>query len=161
MSLNDNEDLRYIKQHYGEEFAKMCRSTFPTLLEQKGLLSRLISEHIEPTKTFMQDIMLEENSEMDCVSTIKNYIYSFVNVEKKEDKKNIAKTAQELFSEAGYILMPECMTEEDIQSYKHYYAKDEKLCTFNGNRLKSNRVWFAIKKEYQGNCLYFNCFCYH
>lgn len=49
--------------------------------------------------------------------------------------------------EAGYILYPECQTEADIQSYKKYYALDEELCTFRGNRLDTCRVWFAVKEN--------------
>ena len=52
-----------------------------------------------------------------------------------------------LFDEAGYILYPECKTEEDIQSFKKYYEAAEVLCTFRGNRLNTCRVWFAVKKN--------------
>ena len=49
-------------------------------------------------------------------------------------------------NEAGYNLF-ECTTEEEIQRFRKYYAKGEELCTFNGNRLKTNRVFFAVKKN--------------
>ena len=64
---------------------------------------------------------------------------------------------------AGYILYPECKTEEDVQKFRHYYHrgeptpkytggtpahyKGEELCTFNGGRLNSCRVWFAVRKD--------------
>ena len=33
------------------------------------------------------------------------------------------------------------------ESFKKYYEPYEELCTFNGGRLNSCRVWFAIKKD--------------
>ena len=45
---------------------------------------------------------------------------------------------------AGYTLY-ECHTEEEIQSFKKYYAPDEALCTFKGNRLDTCIVFFAVK----------------
>ena len=52
-----------------------------------------------------------------------------------------------MFDEAGYILYPECQTEEDIQRFKSFYAPNKVLCTFRGGRLKTCRVWFAVKKD--------------
>ena len=46
--------------------------------------------------------------------------------------------------ETGYTLY-ECKTEDDIQNFKHYYSYGEQLCTFNGDRLKSSYVFFAVK----------------
>ena len=51
-----------------------------------------------------------------------------------------------MLSEAGYDLY-ECKCEEDIQSFKKYYAKGEELCTFKGGRLKRCHVFFAVKKN--------------
>ena len=39
----DNADLNYIKKHYGENFAKLCRGLFSTILETPGFLSKIIS----------------------------------------------------------------------------------------------------------------------
>ncbi len=148
MSLKDNEDLKYIKKHYGEDFAKMCRTLFPTLLEQPGFLKQLISEHVEPTKSFVRDMAtFEDNKEFDYENSFKNFIYSFVDVEKEKPEITTNKTAKELLDEAGYILYPECQTEEEIQSFKKYYATGEELCTFRGGRLDYCRVWFAVKKN--------------
>lgn len=77
-----------------------------------------------------------------------------------------------MFEKAGYILYPECETEADIQAFRHYYNRlrhgptpiyhegkipvryaGEELCTFNGGRLHSCRVWFAVKKEVAKNKL--------
>ena len=49
--------------------------------------------------------------------------------------------------EAGYTLY-ECKTEEDIQSFRKYYARNEMLCTiYNGGRLNRCHVFFAVKKN--------------
>ena len=47
-----------------------------------------------------------------------------------------------LLEMAGYNLY-ECKTEEDIQSFRKYYAEGEEICTFNGGRLNKARVFFC------------------
>ncbi len=135
-----NEDLKIIKKKYGEKMAHLCREFFPTLLETEGLLSDLMLKHFEPNHDLYDDI-IEQNLEGD----FKNYIYSFVDVEKNNEVKEI-KTPEELLNEAGYDLY-ECKCEEDIQKFKKYYAKREELCTFRGNRLESCHVFFAVSKN--------------
>ena len=58
----------------------------------------------------------------------------------------LIKTPEELLAQVGYELK-ECHSEEDIQSYKKYYAKGEELCTFNGGRLNRCRIFFAVKRD--------------
>ena len=43
--------------------------------------------------------------------------------------------------------MYECHSEEEIQSFKKYYASGEELCMFNGGRLDRCFVFFAIKEN--------------
>ena len=43
-------DLKFIKKHYGENFAKMCREYFPTILEQQGLLTEIIFFLFPPSR---------------------------------------------------------------------------------------------------------------
>ena len=64
----------------------------------------------------------------------------------EEDYAETTTLPDELFAEAGYILFPECQTEDDIQAFRKYYTDYEELCTFYGNRLDTCRVWFAVKK---------------
>ncbi|MGN1200956.1 MAG: hypothetical protein ACI4R8_01645 [Candidatus Caccovivens sp.] len=135
-----NKDLEFLKKHYGEQFSHLCRELFPTLLEQEGLLSEIISNKFAPTFSLAKDLKGQEEN-------FKAYIYSLVDVEKGEKAPIVNKTPEELLSEAGYILYPECKTEEDIQRFKKYYAPGEELCTFKGGRLKDCRVWFAVKKN--------------
>lgn len=132
-------DLKLIKNKYGENMMRFCRECFPTLLETPGMLFTLLSNRFAYNK-FLYDDIIEQGAEQE----FKNYIYSLVCVEKP--KITINKSPKELLNEAGYILY-ECKTEEDIQKFKKYYAKDEELCTFNGGRLCNYYVFFAVKKN--------------
>ncbi len=135
----DNQDLKYIKKHYGENFAKLCRGLFSTILEVPGELSRIISEKFDTVPTLYEDVIKQK-------SAFKNYVFNFF-TQKYTQKKHIDKTPEELMDEAGYILYPECKTEDEIQYFRKYFRPSEELCTFNGGRLNSCRVWFAVKKD--------------
>ena len=135
-----NYDLKVIKDNYGERMMHLCRELFPTLLEKEGLLSSLILKKFNPSRFLYEDIV-----ENELVYDFKNYIYNLVDVEKKEIIETY-KTPKELLSEAGYDFY-ECKTEEDIQSFKKYYAPDEELCTFNGGRLNRCHVFWVVKKD--------------
>ena len=132
-------DLKLIKNKYGENMMHLCRECFPTILETPGLLFNLLSSNFAYNK-FLYDDIIKENKK----DNFKNYIYSLINVEEKEIIVN--KTPQELLNDAGYILY-ECKTEKDIQQFKKYYYINEKLCTFNGGRLNDCYVFFAVKKN--------------
>ena len=135
-----NKDLKIIKKKYGEEMMHLCRELFPTILEQEGLLSKLLLDNFKESKSLSKDIIdngLEEE--------FKNYIYSMIDVENGYEEV-VSKRPEELLKEAGYILY-ECHSEEEIQSFKKYYAEGEELCTFWGGRLNRNYVFFAIKEN--------------
>jgi hypothetical protein len=134
-----SEELKQIKNKYGENMMHLCRDLFSTILETPGLLFELLSSNFEYFK-FLYDDIVENNLKEE----FKNYIYSLVDFEKKEIITN--KTPAELLIDAGYDLY-ECKTEEEIQSFKKYYKKGEELCTFNGNRLDRCYVFFAVKKN--------------
>ena len=135
-----NSDLKLIKKKYGERMGHLCRKLFPTILEQEGLLPKLLLDHFEANHFLYEDIV-----ENDLVISFKNYIYSLVEVEIKK-KIKVDKNPKELLSEAGYDLY-ECHSEEDIQKFKTYYAENEELCTFNGGRLDDCYVFFAVKNN--------------
>lgn len=78
-----NSNLKIIKNKYGEQMMHLCRTLFPSLLETKGLLSSLILEHFAPSKILYDDIIAHQKEE-----EFKNYIYSLIDVEKKEQIKN-------------------------------------------------------------------------
>ena len=135
-----NKDLVWIKKHYNEKFAHLCRELFPTLLETEGLLPKLIDSHFDHSK-FLYDDIVDNNQ----VYNFKNYIYSLVDVENDNEMVE-EKSPKELLESVGYELY-ECKREEDIQSFKKYYAPGEELCTFRGGRLDSCYVFFAVKKD--------------
>ena len=153
----ENTDLKYIKKHYGEKFSHLCRDLFPTFLEIEGLLPKVISEHFLPSRELYDDLVNNNLTNM-----FKNYIYGLVDIDPATPIE-VKLSPEELMDKAGYILYPECQTEEDIQKFRHYYKRGEatpiyrggqpkhwegeELCTFNGGRLKSCRVWFAVKKN--------------
>ena len=118
----------------------LCRELFPSLLETPGVLSRLMLEHFHPSRFLYDDIIRDEQ-----IENFRKYIRSL-----KDDEGNneviTNKTPKELLDEAGYILY-ECKTEEEIQAFKKYYAPGEELCTFNGGRLNTCDVFFAVKKN--------------
>ena len=132
------DDLKLIKKHYGEKMMHLCRDLFPTILETPGLLFNTMSKKFAYSKLIYEDINKYR-------SEFKAIIYNEIDL-KEEEKEITTKTPQELMDEAGYILY-ECKSEEDIQSFKHYYAQIEELCTFNGGRLERCHVFFAVKKN--------------
>ena len=134
-----NADLKKIKKLYGEKMMHLCRSAFPTILEEPGKLVELMTMNFEPSRFLYEDI--EKRSKQD------NFIdYIFALNEKDEKLEEVEKSVSELLSEAGYDFY-ECTTEEEIQSFRHYYEKKEELCTFWTNRLNTCYVFFAVKKN--------------
>ena len=140
--MAESKELKKIKKLYGEKFMHMCRALFPTILENEGLLTKVLtSTFAVNSRTLYEDIQnygLEEE--------FKNFVYSKIDVEKEEPEIVEAKTPYELLDVAGYDLY-ECNTEEEIQSFKKYYASGEELCTFLGGRLERCVVFWAVKKD--------------
>ena len=144
----ENKDLKFIKKQYGEDFMHLCRTLFPTILEKEGMLSDIISSKFAPSNSLYEDLTLYEGDTLKFKSFIFDEYNKIVNQKDEIVYENSKKTPEELLDKAGYILYPECKTEEEIQSFRKYWQKGEELCTFTyGNRLKSCRVWFAIKKN--------------
>ena len=110
-------DLKNIKKKYSESFAHLCRELFPTLLETEGLLYSLIESNFYPSKFLYSDIV-NNNLKAD----FQRFINSLVDT-KEEIEINTNKTPKELLDSVGYTLY-ECKTEEDIQRFKKYYAKN-------------------------------------
>ena len=134
------DDLKVIRKKYGEKMYHFCRESFPTLLEEPGKLSKLLSDNFHESHSLFDDIVANEKE-----SEFKNFIYSLVDVENNNELVMI-KTPEELMSSAGYVLV-ECYNEGDIQAFRKYYAPGEELCTFKGGRLNRCRVFFAVKKN--------------
>ena len=140
------DDLKIIKKNYGEDMMHFCRDNFSTILETNGALSKIMLDNFYPNKDLYRDIKGNIWDEWhlwdDCIS-FKNYIYDIFDVNQREEIIT-GKTPEELLKSVGYTLY-ECKTEEDIQKFKKYYTKGEELCTFNGGRLNSCYVFFAVK----------------
>lgn len=134
-------DLINIKDKYGEKMMHLCRKLFSTLLEDDGKLFELMSEHFSYSRYLYDDIV---NNSLE--NNFKNYIYSLIKSEEKDELIEIDKTPFELLDDVGYQLY-ECKCEEDIQSFKRYYASEEGLCSFRGGRLDTCYVFFAVKKD--------------
>ena len=132
-----NSELKKIKKIYGEETMHLCRSLFPTILEHEGLLLSILEEHFAPTKFLAQEVVQQDQS-----AAFKSYIYSFFYNE--NNLLELPESASELLKKAGYTLY-ECHTEDEIQSFRKYYAPKEGLCTFDGGRLNTHYVFFAVK----------------
>lgn len=143
--LNIKNDAKFLKNYYGEDFYHLCRSLFPTILEEEdGLLSKIIYKCFAPTKSLY--VTLIENDAIEDFRVFINLVY---NTDFKKDRilETSNLSAVELMSKAGYILYPECTTYAQIDEFKHYYAPHEVLCTFSQPRLVSARVWFAVKEN--------------
>ena len=97
------DDLKIIKKEYGEKMAHLCRELFPIILETKGLLSKIVTSKFARNH-FLYDDLKDNN----IIEEFKNYIYSLVDVEHKEEKQ-INKSVKELMSDAGYDFY-ECHT---------------------------------------------------
>ena len=52
-----NKDLKIIKKKYGEEMMHLCRELFPTLLEQEGLLPKLLLDNFKESRSLVKDII--------------------------------------------------------------------------------------------------------
>ena len=142
---NIMNDLKLIKKYYGEEMMHLCRELFPTILEKEGLLFNTLSSKFHPYKYIVED--LTKYPHRNDIEIFKDTILFAIDSKKsKESLPKTDKTVKELFDEAGYILY-ECYSEEDIQKFKKYYAPGEELCTFNGDRLNTHHVFFAVKKN--------------
>lgn len=140
--MAESKELKRIKKLYGENFMHLCRELFPTLLEQEGLLTEILTSLFAiNSRTLYEDIV-----ETDAKSNFKAYIYSKVDVEKDKPEIISKKTPYELLEEAGYDLY-ECNSEEEIQSFKKWYEPGEELCTFSGGRLDKCVVFWAVRKD--------------
>ncbi len=153
-------DLELIKRKYGEDMMHICRDNLGKILEVEGLLPTLLTKHFHAYREFGKEL-IEQDKQEDFIL----FMLSKANIKDEEVYLDMGKSAKQLFAEAGYILYPECKTEEDIQAFRHFYRRDdrkiptyrqgfmpllddgEELCTFRGGRLETCRVWFAVKKN--------------
>ncbi|MBQ4557920.1 MAG: leucine-rich repeat protein [Clostridia bacterium] len=139
------KDFDIIKKKYGENFAKMCRTYFPTILQDEGVLPRILEEHFAPTKSLFDDI-IENHAE----ESFKSYIYNFYSNNKVDYTTEVLETPEQLMKKAGYTLY-KCETDEDVKSFMKYFEEDEELCTFKDeDRINTHTIFFAVKDNVEG-----------
>jgi len=137
---NNVDDFKILKKHYGERFAKLCRSLFPTILEEKGVLSNLILSKFAPSRFLYEDLISNY-----ATDRFKNFIYSFY-IKENNVHNQINETPEQLFDKAGYILY-KCETDEDVHKFEKYFAPNEKLCTFHDpDRIKTHTIFLQLRK---------------
>ena len=139
-----NQDLKLIKKKYGEAMMHLCRELFSTILDNsEGLLPEILFETFHPNHFLYDDLVTN-----DAISRFKEYIYTIYEEQTKNQTESVSEShvvnPVTLMRKAGYTLY-ECLTEEDIQSFRKYYTFDEALCTFRGGRLNNCYVYFAVK----------------
>lgn len=135
---NKNDDLKIIKKKYGEKMMHFCRMRFSSLLEMKGMLSKKLLEKFYPNHDLYDDLVKEK-----LLDDFSSYI---LKSDETKEEVEVSTSVLELFHKAGYDFY-ECKSEEEIQSFRKYYEEDEELCTFDGNRLDTCYVFFAVKKD--------------
>ena len=67
------DDLRLIKDKYGEKMMHFCRGAFSTVLETPGLLYGLLKDNFEFNKFLYADIEKDEQA-----ASFEQYIYSLL-----------------------------------------------------------------------------------
>ena len=132
-------ELRRIKKLYGEDFAKYCRSAFPRILEEEGLLLETLKSAFPPSHDIYKALV-----EDDALPEFKNHIFYRAGFEKYEPKESY-KSPSQLMLEAGYSLY-KCERESDVMQFVRYYDENELLCTFDDiqDRLETCDVFFAV-----------------
>ena len=78
------QDLKWIKKHYGEKMMHLCRKLFPVILEEEGVLPEILKEHFHPNKELAQDIMNDQ-----AEAEFKAYVFSFLNQEEESWNRNL------------------------------------------------------------------------
>lgn len=139
------QDLNIICESYGEAFAKFCRTNFPTILEEKGMLCKCIKNTFSECRALFED--LEHNRMLeDFVEFIDN-VYAIEKKAIKIDNSKPSESPEVLMDKAGYKLF-KCETKQDIQKFAKYYEPSELICTFDDpKRLDTHIVFFAVKKD--------------
>ncbi|MBQ7917927.1 MAG: leucine-rich repeat protein [Clostridia bacterium] len=135
-------ELKKIKKLYGEDFAKLCRSLFPKLLEREGDLLEILTDTFAPSRSLFDAITADDDKKLE----FKYFVYNKAGIE--EDPAGYQeKTPEELLAEKGYKLY-RCESDEDVKSYMKYYQEDELLCTFNDpTRIKYFDIFFAVHED--------------
>lgn len=143
--MSEINESKLIKKKYGEKMWHYCRSAFPSILETNGKLYEFLINNFAPSHK-LYDNLVKTNQ----LNEFKNYVLvelgEYKDKDKVESDLEVLKTPSELLSDVGYDLY-ECHSEEEIQAFKSFYAPGEELCTFDGSRLDSCHVFFAVRND--------------
>ena len=153
------KELRRIRKTYGEELMHFCRTNFQKILQNEGLLLKILKENFATnSKSLGSDIKAGGE---ETTSLFIEYIFSLAELEmKRKDGVDTDKTPEELLDEKGYDLF-ECTsdsfarrgdqkeydTKKDVQYFIKYYEPKDVLCTFADDRLKKALVFFAVRRD--------------
>ena len=135
------DDLKLIKNKYGEKMMHFCRKNFSTILEQPGLLYKMLSDIFFPYRYIVDDLV-----DNDLVFSFVEYIYSKLDNSSNNYHINSDLSPYELLKSVGYNLY-KCNTLEELYSFKKYYTSKEMLCSFDDDRLSQAYVYFAVKEN--------------
>lgn len=145
--MAESKELEKIKKLYGEDFMKLCRELFPTILEKEGLLIEILTSSFSSNGKI--NVLYNDIKKNEVFEEFKGYVYTkFYQMEQKDKEQEVIqdRTPYELLEEVGYNLF-ECNSEADIQEFRKYYEDREELCTFAGKRLNSCIVFWAVRKN--------------
>ena len=92
-----NNDLKLIKDKYGESMMHLCRKLFPTILETDGLLFKLLQNNFSYSKRLCEDLV---NNNL--IMKFKDYIYSQIDTVVLDSSYDSNKKVEELLNEKGY-----------------------------------------------------------
>ena len=146
---NSLNDIDLIRLHYGFAMAKFCKTCFPTILNNQGLLFKLLSDHFEYSQLLYKDI--KDNS---LESGFIEYMKSLY-----------LKTNNSSFNIPGYVIddfgkyykiKPGYIKASDGNYYKCNYE-------YNGYYFCHNNVVLepdCIKKYDPRKYVLFDCFIY-
>ena len=135
--IMENYDLKLIKDKYGEKMMHLCRSIFPTLLDNSGMLFQVLSDTFAYSKYLYDDLV---NNNM--VVSFTEYINSKYKLE--YDLKETDKMPEELLASVGYKLY-KCDNRYELDKFRKYYRKDEELCTFAVDKFRTHHIFFIVK----------------
>ena len=70
-------ELKKIKKLYGEDFAKLCRSLFPKLLEREGDLLEILTDTFAPSRSLFDAITADDDKKLE----FKYFVYNKAGIE--------------------------------------------------------------------------------
>ena len=115
----ENTDLKWIKEHYGENFSCLCQDMFPSILKKEGVLPRLLKKHFLPSQELYDDILI-----CDCISSFRDYVYKLVRAE-----ENMAKLG--LSFNDSYKMLFEKENSKSFKIPNYVQATDGKFYKYN------------------------------